>query len=308
MMFDNFHQFELLLESVMGTQTRIRSSHVIKQQEDYCVIQVRLRQPTIDVMVKIAGPKAHLASQFDRTVAIHRLVSSSTNIPLPEIIAADVTRQLWPWRYLIYASVPGIQWADICHHLNEDKLAGAYRQLGEAVGQLHRIEFPAFGEIDPQGLVMQPSLDFLSVLKRRALQQIKNYRNQQLILDVMDQHSHWFQNVKESRLCHEDLHGYNILLKQESGEWRLAAILDFDKAWAGHSEIDLARLEIWRGMTSPEFWSAYRSLQPLGEDYIQLRPIYQLVWCLEYASPSAQHLMDTQQVCRALGLSYNPEL
>jgi hypothetical protein len=35
-----------------------------------------------------------------------------------------------------------------------------------------------------------------------------------------------------------------------SEQGRLATIQDFEKAWAGHSETDLARLEFWRGMTS----------------------------------------------------------
>jgi aminoglycoside phosphotransferase (APT) family kinase protein len=305
-MIDNFHELEPLLRTLMGSETRITNYQIIKQQEDYCVVRIRLRQPTIEVMVKLAGPRAQLASQFDRTVAIHRLVANATNIPLPDIIAADVTLQSWPWRFMIYPRVTGVEWADLRHQLNNEELAGAYRQLGEAVGQLHRIPFPTFGEIDAQGLVMQPGFDFLSALRTRVSQQINHVHHQQVILDAIDQRSDCFQNVNKSRLCHEDLHGYNILFKKESGEWGLTAILDFDKAWAGHSEIDLARLEIWRGMTSPDFWSAYRSLQPVEEDYVQRRPIYQLVWCLEYASPTAQHFMDTQQVCQALGLSYTP--
>jgi Ser/Thr protein kinase RdoA (MazF antagonist) len=305
-MFDHSYELEHLLQAVMGTQIRISSCQVIKQQEDYYVFRVSTRQPTIEVVVKLAGPEAQMASQFDRTVAIHRLVTSSANIPHPEIIAADVALQPWPWRFLIYTCVPGVQWADLRHHLTDKELAGAYRQLGEAIGELHRIEFPAFGEIDSQGLVVQPDLDFLNALGKRVVQQVKDCHRQQLIFDVIAQRSEWFLNVTESRLCHEDLHGYNILFKQDSGEWRLAAILDFDKAWAGHSEIDLARLEIWRGMTSPDFWSAYRRIQPLGEGYMDRRPIYQLIWCLEYASPSSQHLIDTNQVCQELGLSYTP--
>jgi Ser/Thr protein kinase RdoA (MazF antagonist) len=51
----------------------------------------------------------------------------------------------------------------------------------------------------------------------------------------------------------DDLHGHNILFQYDLGKWRLATILDFDKAWAGHAESDLARLEIWKGMASEAF-------------------------------------------------------
>ena len=248
-----------------------------------------------------------MASQFDRTVAIHRLVADSTTIPQPEIIATDITLQSWPWRYLILASVPGVEWADLRHYLSAEELSSAYRQLGEAVGQMHQIAFPAFGEIDSRGQVAQREPDFVSAIRMRALQLIHNSQHCQLALEAIEQHSDYFRSVKGSRLSHEDLHGHNILFCQESGVWRLAAVLDFDKAWAGHAEIDLSRLELWRGMTAPDFWAAYLALQIRDDDYVRRRPIYQLLWCLEYASPTPQHLSDTRQVCQELGLSVIPE-
>ena len=86
------------------------------------------------------------------------------------------------------------------------------------------------------------------------------------------------------------------------GEWRLATILDFDKAWAGHAETDLARLEFWKGMTSPAFLGGVSPVEPLDADYLQRRPIYQLLWCLEYAPSTPQHLADTRRVFHELGI------
>ncbi|MEW6093889.1 MAG: fructosamine kinase family protein, partial [Chloroflexota bacterium] len=97
-------------------------------------------------------------------------------------------------------------------------------------------------------------------------------------------------------------HKHNILFQRQQGQWRLATILDFDKAWAGHHETDLARLELWEGMTSKAFWRSYRAICPADPLYKQRRPIYQLLWCLEYARPTAKHLADTQRVCAELGL------
>jgi len=123
-----------------------------------------------------------------------------------------------------------------------------------------------------------------------------------MFLTALEQHSVYFERVEESRLCHEDLHGYNILFNWQGGKWRLATILDFDKVWAGHAETDLARLEIWRGMTSPDFWTAYQIYRKLDDDYVHRRLVYQLLWCLEYARPTREHLADTQDVCKGLGL------
>jgi len=119
-------------------------------------------------------------------------------------------------------------------------------------------------------------------------------------LSVLDKHQALFSDVRQPDLCHEDLHGHNILFHYQEGKWQLATILDFDKAWAGHRETDLARLDLWKVMTSKQFWQSYQAVCPVSPLYKQRRPVYQLLWCFEYARQTADHLADTQQVCAEL--------
>jgi Ser/Thr protein kinase RdoA (MazF antagonist) len=291
-----------LIRSVVGAQAGLADCRVINQDEDYSVLFARLSHPGIDVVVKLAGPKARMASQFDRTAILHKLVSENTAISMPETFALDVSLEKWPWRYLIRAFIPGTEWAYLREQMSESELAGAYRQIGDAVGQLHQIAFPAFGDIDPSGRVsnLDPGCTF--ALIRHAAHIIRSPRLLDAFLAALEQRSVWFDGVVDSSLCHEDLHGNNILFSRSGGQWRLTTILDFDKAWAGHAETDLARLELWTGMTSPDFWEMYFRLRHLDADYIQRRPIYQLLWCLEYARSTPQHLADTRRVCSELGI------
>jgi fructosamine-3-kinase len=85
--------------------------------------------------------------------------------------------------------------------------------------------------------------------------------------------------------------------------WCLAAILDFEKAWAGHHETDLARMAFWTGMTSASYWCAYERIRAIEPLYRQRCPVYQLLWCLEYARPTPAHLCDTQRLCEDLGIA-----
>ena len=62
-------------------------------------------------------------------------------------------------------------------------------------------------------------------------------------------------------------------------------------------------MDLWRGMTGEAFWSAYRARQPVGDRYTARRPLYQLLWCLEYPHRTPQHLADTRRVCAELGLT-----
>lgn len=54
------------------------------------------------------------------------------------------------------------------------------------------------------------------------------------------------------------------------------------------------------------FWEGYaetsqtRFLSETG--FVQRRLIYQLLWCLEYARDTPEHLADTRRVCAQLGL------
>ncbi len=294
-------QLQPLIQHTFGSKVHIVKQKVANRHHDYLVLILKLRRPSMDIVVKIAGRESTMAGSFDRTAMCHRLVSMHTSIPMPEILAVNMSFQTWPWRYLIKTYIPGQEWMIVRHQMDAQELSSAYDQIGIAVAQLHGIQFPAFGELNVDGSV-QDGGHFLPSFMQRARNSIKSARLCELYLAFLDKQTHLFLDIHQSRLCHEDLHGHNILFQYREGYWYLATILDFDKAWAGHHEIDLARLEFWNGMTSPEFWRSYQEnclIQPL---YGQRRPIYQLLWCFEYAQSTREHLTNTQHLCAQLGL------
>lgn len=291
-----------LLHQVLGSRVELRNCKIGNRHHDYLVLLAQLRRPSIQVVIKLAGPEAPLACPFDRTAMLHSLVRARTTLTMPEILAVDVSCRAWPWRYLVKTHVPGQEWAEARQRMNAQELCDAYQQIGEAVAQLHAIRFPAFGELSVGGNVQGGGVPYLTALRGRAGRFIESERLRALFLALLDERAHLFSDVRQASLCHEDLHRHNILFQRHEGRWRLATLLDFDKAWAGHHETDLARLELWKGMTSESFWQAYEALCPVESSYRGRRPIYQLLWCLEYARPTAEHLADTQRLCVELGL------
>lgn len=290
-----------LLQQTFGTKVELIGYEIGNQHHDYLVLLVQLRHPSIEVVVKLAGPEAPMACSFDRTALLHRLVVAHTTIPMPEVIAVNISFQTWPWRYFIKTHIPGREWAEVRPHMNATELSNAYRQIGSAVAQLHAIRFPMFGELSADGSV-QGDGSYFSVLTRHAHYSIKSAHLRDIFFTVLEKHQDLFVGIRHASLCHEDLHKYNILFQYRQGEWRLATILDFDKAWAGHHETDLARLDLWEGMLSHDFWSSYAAICPIEPRYLQRRPIYQLLWCLEFARPTAEHLADTRRLCAELNI------
>lgn len=290
-----------LLRQTLGTRVELVDYQIGNQLHDYLVLLLRLEHPAVEIVVKLAGSEAPYACPFERTAMLHRLVAARTTIPMPEVLAVDESYETWPWRYLIKTHIPGLEWADVQPQMDEEELADAYGQIGDAVAQLHNIHFPAFGVLRVGGDV-QGQASCLAALTEHARHVIKSARLGALFCSVLDKAQALFSDVGSASLCHEDLHKHNILFHHRLGRWHLATILDFDKGWAGHHETDLARLELWKGMTSPEFWSSYKAVSPVEPLYEQRRPIYQLLWCLEYARATQEHLADTRRICTVLGL------
>ncbi len=291
----------LYLKQELGEKVELVATQVLKRLHDYVVLRAQLRHPALEVVIKLAGAEAPVAHAFDRTAALQRLVAARTRIPMPEVLAVDLSCQAWPWRIFIRAWCPGQEWAIARHQMTADELGDAFRQIGHAVAQLHAIRFPGFGELERNGQ-LETGTSFLAALQERSGRFVTEAAHRDLFLSVLDRYQRLFLNIQDACLCHEDLHHHNILFQQDKGRWRLATILDFDKAWAGYHEIDLARLELWRGMTSKGFWLAYEADHPLEPGYTERRPIYQLLWCLEYARSTEAHLSDTRRVCAELGI------
>ncbi len=291
-----------LLRETFGRDVGIESYRIVGQRADYHVLLAVLRRPSVEVVIKLAGPDAAFDYPFDRTAMLNRLVAERTSVPVPEILAVDISYAAYPWRYLITRRIHGEEWASIRQRLDPQELTRVYQQLGTAIAQLHMITFPAFGAIGVDETVTGVP-DVVIALAARASRMIRQPELRALFLELLDRRRELFADVTTAVLCHDDLHHHNILFHQEQNGWRLATILDFDKAWAGPAESDLARLELWRGMTGHGFWPAYCALHEVAPSYARRRPIYQLLWCLEYAVASPEHHADTQRVCAELGIA-----
>ena len=322
---------EALAREVFGPKCRVLAWHPVTHGDDRAVVFATLVFPARVVVLKLAD--AASATRFSREAAIQRQVARETSVPVCEALAVDDSCQRFPWRYLMMAHAPGMAWRDGLKRMSPHARYDIFRQLGEATAALHDLRYPQFGEVDSdsplslwgadaradrlgardkraqrrrdEGRGLREGADFLSALAARARRRIANPAHADLFATVLQALASDFAGLTESRLAHEDLNPSNLLLvpgEDEADDWRLAAVLDFGSAWAGSPESDVARLELWRDMMGDGFTEGYTASQPIADDYPKRRPIYQLLWCLEYARSTAQHHADTARVCAALDI------
>ena len=301
---DELTELGSLCRTHFGAGCRIVASSVTRRQRDYLVVVATLSGLAQPVAIKLAGPDTPLACPFERTAAILRLVRAQTAVPVPEPLAQDVSYRDYPWRYAIMTALPGVSWQAVRQGWTLAARRDAWVELGRAVAALHTITFPACGEIGKAGEVIEGQR-YDAALTARAGRRIADRQYRDIFLRVLNDRAALFRDSPSPCLSHEDLNPTNILVAPDArtGRWRLTGILDFDSAWAGGRESDLARLALWEGMTGDDFWTAYGLDRALTPAETERRTVLQLLWCLEYAQPTPRHHADTGRVCAALGLS-----
>jgi len=126
-----------IVRDVLGARTTVRVNHWYVRREKYVVASVQTQGPALQLIVKLEEPGERPNRHFEAMAAITQRVRSQTSVPTSEVVAVDVSRQTWPWEYLIVTYLPGTTWTELYPRLPSEARLAAQRQIGRAAGQLH---------------------------------------------------------------------------------------------------------------------------------------------------------------------------
>lgn len=281
-----------------GAGASVAHVSTLGQSDVSAAVLITLAHRSRRLVLKIAAPYPATLVDFARTAAAMSLARDA-GVPVPESLGVDSSRRLSPWQCLLLEHVPGLEWFRVRPQLDQARAHDCSQQIAAAVLAVQSVRLASFGELDRSG---QPApTDLVTALRHRA-ERIADLRRRDLFLGVLDRDSELFEGPSAATLSHDDLHPGNLVWRRDPAGWRLAAVIDWDKAWAGPTESDVARLSFWDGMTGPGFWEAYRAAVPEADREQERALIYQLLWCLEYEVRTPRHLEDTARLCRRLGL------
>jgi len=282
----------------LGQSSRISHVEALRLGSHDAVLRLTVGSSDRRLVLKASAPGDTRPIDYDRTAMVTEL-ARAVGTPTPAVLGVDTSCRAGPWRYLFLEHVDGLEWRRLRRRLDDQEARSAHRQIASAVLALQSVPFSSFGELDGRGQAAGD--DLRPALRRRAELRIEDERARDLFDRLLDREAGLLDH-QSPVLCHDDLHHGNLIFQPSPSGWQLVAVLDWDKAWAGPRESDVARMAFWDDMTGPGFWEVYRSEVPMTAGERQRTPIYQLLWCLEYDDRSARHLADTNALRRKLDL------
>lgn len=287
-----------VVQQLLGSE--VVSIAALSTHVDHAARLVTLQGSRAKLVVKLARPDLAPAIDFGRTEAVMSFARSA-GVPVPAVVAVDTSLELGPWQFLVHDYTNGSEWRLVRPRLDDSQLASAYRELAAAAVIMHSIGMENFGELHASGRPMFRH-DVVAALARRAELRIVDQDRRSMFLDLIAREASLLSDESPA-LCHDDLHHSNVLFRPSGDGWKLAAIVDWDKAWSGPPANDIARMSMWDDMTGPSFWQTYRAAIPERPGDAERALIYQLLWCLEYGARTPRHLAETAALSARLGLT-----
>jgi aminoglycoside phosphotransferase (APT) family kinase protein len=287
------------VRDALGADARVTSVDVLAGEPGRAVARLTVAGTPHALLVKVARGSTvpGRGADFEQTAAAMALASAA-GVPTAEVLAARSAGPGREFGHLVQRAVEGVEWRRLRPRLSEGEVRSVHRRIAGTVLALQSIDLPGFGGLDAAGRPAGEGL--LSTLHRRTDRLVADPAARDDLHALLDREA-CLSDDDRATLCHDDLHSDNFLLAHVGGEWRIAGLLDWDKAWSGPAESDVARMAFWDGMTGPGFWEVYRAAVPQADGWPRRALLHQLLWCLEYDSPSERHRADTAAVRSALG-------
>jgi aminoglycoside phosphotransferase (APT) family kinase protein len=189
-------------------------------------------------------------SACQKEVDLHQLVSG--RVPVPEILYANPRAEAGVGPHILMRWIEGQTFRQIKSRKDPREMAEAAHAIGETLAQIGSFQFPRAGRIGPGleiGAPLAEGPDPVPTFIESCLESPEMARR----LDARHRHRlrgfiwDWAKRLaaidEERSLVHSDYGSPNILLNQllnpVNGRWKVAAVLDWEFAFAGSPLYDV---------------------------------------------------------------------
>jgi aminoglycoside phosphotransferase (APT) family kinase protein len=195
------------------------------------------------LVLKVYPDELHWKMQKEVTVL--RLIQGRLSVSVPRILLADDSKSLVSLNFTLMTKLDGSILGRLETGLVPEKRRSAYAQIGALLREFHAIPMEAFGYIGAKGISTPHSTNRLYVTHQfqRKLKEFAerggDARLAERIAGYAAVRDDLLGTCAHAVLCHNDLHGGNLLAAVSQGNVKLTGVVDFEGALAGDPLMDV---------------------------------------------------------------------
>lgn len=187
-------------------------------------------------------------------------ICEKIGVPCSRVLAYDTTKRLIDRDYMIVEYIKSVPLCD--KSIGQEPKAKLYAQTGSQMKKFHSVTGEKFGRISNilSGMAFDSWWDYLESEITDILEKSRPYhafseQEETQIQSILEKHKALLNEITVPQLVHADLWEGNVLIREQGGEYNVAAIIDVDRAVFG--DIDFEFATQW--MINGDFLKGYDS-------------------------------------------------
>jgi aminoglycoside phosphotransferase (APT) family kinase protein len=223
------------------------------------------RAPARKSVLRIAPADLDVLVDFEKSMmaAEPRIYAwmRAAGAPIPEVLHVDTSGAVIPRAWIVLEHIDGVP----MNHpsVPADAKPDLRRELGAYTRRIHSVGAERFGWPLADGSIRgSPRWDemlrlfFAETIQRNTAWAAYPAEKLERIAALFEEQSGIFAAITQPRLVHNDLWEPNVLVRPEGGAWKIAALIDGDRAMFADPEFEFV---LWEG--DPDVLAGYA--QPL---------------------------------------------
>lgn len=245
--------------------------------------------------VNVREPESYT---FQKEAALYRRLCAETDMPVPRVVALDVSRAIVPYDILVLERLHGVNTLDVWHQFDATTQRQISYDLGQALATLHCVRYTGYGGFNPALNDLGRACDWhVYLFDKTAEALVELWRCSGLpaaLLNGAEEYilGSFIPATPPPVLVHGDFGLHNTLVELREDGWHVSGIVDFEWALAADAEYEFATgLLVEPDEVNPlaaPFLEGYRTRRPLAEGWEQRSAVYRLIY----------HLTLCAMVCR----------
>ena len=254
-----------------------------------------------ELIVRLDG-RGPPAGRLAKVALIYGRLRRATDVPCPEMLVLDRSRELLPYDALVMRRPRGRPAADVWTGLDEETREALSEEVGRMVGAAHALGWDGYGDFDPATGSFGPYgrwVDMLlGCLVRAAEDAAATGALPRPVIDSvvteLNDGDSVLATASRPVLAHGDLHAGNILIERREQRWHVSGIFGWASALAADAAWEFATLGFGRSeqdLMSGAVLYGYRERHQVPVDLRSRIHLYRLLLHLE-AAVAAQRDLD----------------